>query len=263
MCRRPMMFFLLLIFSTPSSSTLFVEGGEGSDIVVKVPFAKNTDKKVVFDEPVALGVTSSFQKVIRTQNIGNTLYLTAINKTDRRFRLVAKGRESKKTYVLLVYVTDDQGDAEDIRIIPHGAKVSVQGGGGFSEEITPIHLTRFVSQNLYAPDYAIEPLLGARRTVISLPERIDFIHEGDGLEVSPLVAYEGGKWTLTALKVVNKSSINNYSLDRKGLMKFYPRLKAYGVVAQHKYLGVDKNDNHSVVYVITEGPLAENIKVGW
>ena len=253
--------FVLMMFVSVVNAETVVEANDGDEIRVVVPFVKNLDKKIIFEEPVAIGATGAFKNVIRTQSIGNTVYFTAKTTSDRRFRIVGKGQQSKKVYTLLVSVSERADDVDAIRVVSPGKAFGLTRSAGKSE-VTPIELVRFVSQTLFSPSYAIEPLSGVRMVGHSLPDDLDFLYEGASLDISPIRAYRAGKWTVTALKVTNKSQFEEHSLTPDGLMKIYPRVNAEGVVSQHKYLGISKDDNSSVIYIVTQGALAKNLKVG-
>lgn len=258
-------FIILLLFI---SSTVFSEEvvnvSEGQEIRISVPLINNVDKVVIFEEPISIGVSGAFKKVVRTRSIGNTVYFTAVKKSEQRFRIVGRGLKSKKTYTFLITVSESDNDIDAVRVITSTTGSSKNSKAFFSKShSSPVELVRFVSQSLFAPSYAIEPVNGVRMVPHSLPNDLDFLYVGASLDISPLVSYKSGKWIVTALNVVNKSKTLEHPLGPSSLLKFHPRVKAEGASAQHKYLGTKSNDNSSVIYLVTEGSLAKNIKVGF
>jgi hypothetical protein len=240
----------------------FVQFVEGQEIQVHVPFIPNVDKTLVFEEPVAVGVTQAFKEAIRVQVLGQNVYFTARQFTDRTFRISAKGQKTQKTYILTVKITKSQLDAEALRIV---SKVQSRASdaplfGVSTKDVTPVELVRFVSQSLFAPKYAIEPLNGVRAVPLSLPDSLDWLYEGNGLEIKPLIAFKAGRWTVTALSAVNKSTVRG--IDTLNMMSVYSRVNGYGAVSQHRSLGVSPEDNSTVIYIVTEGDLANALRVG-
>jgi integrating conjugative element protein (TIGR03749 family) len=250
----------LLVSKIPHAEE-FVRFVEGQEIQVRVPFIPNVDKTVYFEEPVAVGVTPSFKEAVRVQVIGQNVYFTARSPIERTFRISAKGQRTQKTYILTVKITKSQTDAEALRIVSsEPRRTSDVLIGGKTNEVTPVELLRFVSQSLFAPKYAIEPLKGVRAVPLSLPDNLDWLYEGNSLSIKPLIAFKAGRWTVTALSAVNKSEIRGVSV--LNMMNIYSRVEAYGAVAQHKSLGVTPDDNSTVIYVVTEGDLANFMRVG-
>ncbi len=232
---------------------------DGVEVQVRVPLMQNVEKKVFFEEPVAVGVTASFKEHFRLQVIGNNIYIQPLKPTERVFRLSAKGQKTQRSYVLSVVVTKDPKDAEQVTVVWSAPGNEPKPTIVKLPDVTPVQLVRFVSQNLYAPKYAIEPLKGARAIALSLPASMDFIYEGSELHIKPLLAFRAGKWTVTAFEAVNKSVHKPVQID---LMNIYSRVSAYAAVAQHNFVGTTESDNKTVFYVVTEGDFANFLNVG-
>ncbi len=232
---------------------------DGVEIKVRVPLIQNGEKKVFFEEPVAVGVTAVFKEHFRLQVIGNSIYIQPLKATDRVFRIAAKGQKTQRSYVLAVTVSKDQKDIEQVTVVWSEPGSEAKRSIAKLPDVTPVQLVRFVSQSLYAPRYAIEPLKGARAVALKLPASMDFIYEGSALQIKPLLAFKAGKWTVTAFEAVNKSVHQPIQID---LMNIYSRVSAYAALSQHSFVGTTESDNKTVIYVVTEGDFANFLNIG-
>jgi len=250
---------MLMVFSCLLHGEDFQSVNQSTEVKIRVPLIQNTDKKVLFEEPVAVGVTPSFKAHFRLQVVGNSMYIQPLKPSDRVFRVVAKGQKTQRSYVLAVTVSKDPKDVEQITVMWSEPGSEPKPALAKTPDVTPVQLVRFVSQNLYAPKYAIEPLKGARAVALNLPTSMDFIYEGAALQIKPLLAFRAGKWTVTAFDAVNKSIHEPVNID---LMNIYSRVNAYAAVSQHSFVGTTEFDNKTVIYVVTEGDFANFLNVG-
>ena len=156
-------------------------------------------------------------------------------------------------------VSKDQKDIEQVTVVWSEPGSEAKRSITKLPDVTPVQLVRFVSQSLYAPRYAIEPLKGARAVALKLPASMDFIYEGSALQIKPLLAFKAGKWTVTAFEAVNKSVHQPIQID---LMNIYSRVSAYAALSQHSFVGTTESDNKTVIYVVTEGDFANFLNVG-
>lgn len=258
---RFLFFSIVMMHFQPVAATEIQRVNEGIEIVVNVPVLAGSEKKVLFEEPVALGVTASFKDAFRIQSFGNSVYFQAKKATEKSFRIMAKGQHTQRTYILNIAVSA-KASPETINVLWESASDSElrqKQSKLQSSKITAVELVRFVSQSLFAPKFAIEPLPGARLVPLGLPENMDFIYEGSPLSIKPLLAYKAGQWTVTAFEAVNKSRTDVVEID---VMKIYSRVNAYGALAQHEYVGTSMDDNKTVIYVVTQGDFVHQLNVG-
>lgn len=251
---------LFWFFSLTTFADEYVFWEQGGDIAVMVPLVKGADKKIVFDEPVTLGVPSDFKRFYRPQIVESVVYLTPLLKTDKKHRVFAKGLTSNRTYILVVENSSSETAAETliINIKPSPRKRNVFSNSTYADDISEVNLVRYASQNLYAPKHAIENLKGVKLVGLALPSRMDWIYEGSILEIKPIVSYKSSLLTVTAFEIKNKNPSEPISID---VMKIFSRVEAVSAVVQHEVLGVRGSDNKSALYIVTEGTLASKLKV--
>lgn len=247
------------------SAVEFAKWSEGTDVRVAIYIDAADDKKVEFPEPVALGVTESFKSAYRFQNIGSQVYIRALSKKAMKpIRVLAKGQKTSNVYVLRVETTANEHDAEDVKILITNdvSSVSRSSAGGVRQRtpaVTPIMLVRYASQQFYAPRHAQEAISGVRISPLDDSEDFSFIYGRGGLQIRPLASFTYGTLTVTALKAKNVSQLQNHRIDKTS---FTRRIKGIGVVTQHDMLGVDEENNQTVVYIVTNGDLRANLILG-
>jgi integrating conjugative element protein (TIGR03749 family) len=126
-------------------------------------------------------------------------------------------------------------------------------GSGFARSLTPIVLTRFAAQQLYAPQRVLREPPGVRRIPMGTPEEVS-LYRGENVVAHPLASWQGGGLYVTALKMTNLGT-TRISLD--------PRmLKGHFVSAtfQHNTLGVAKSlSDTTCVYVVTDRPFMASL----
>jgi hypothetical protein len=251
---------LLIVFAVNAYAEKFILWEEGSDITVKVPFTKGTDKKIRFVEPVSFGVPTDFKRYYRTQIVGSMVYLTPLVSTDKKHRVFAKGIKTGRIFILVIENSTDLSDSEDlvVNIAKPAQRKSRRLGRYGSKQLSEVQLVRYASQKLYAPKYAMETIKGVKLEQLSLPDRMDWLYEGSGLDIKPIVAYSSGDLNVTAFEIKNKNPYQKISIN---LMNIFSRVDAVGASVQHETLGVTASDNSSALYIVTEGSLVNKLKV--
>ena len=265
---RGIVFIIASWFSADAFATKYVQWTEGSEVPVAVYLQIAEDKKIKFPEPVALGVTPAFKQFYRYQNLGTVIYLMPKSplKTPSAIRLMAKGQKTNNTYILVVRGSNNEMDSEPVDILVGSASGRKEIDGythqssllRTKQAVTPVALVRYASQQLYAPSHAIEHLNGVKTSPLDASENLDFLYPGNGLSVSPIAAFTAGNYTVTALKVRNKSSHLPVTIQ---LEKFATRINGVSVSSQHKSLGVSLENSETAVYVVTVGDLRTNLRV--
>jgi hypothetical protein len=249
--------FLFVILFSLSSTDLFaqrfIEYKKGQEIIIKVGYSSK-DLSIDFKEKFILGAPTDFKVYFRPQIIDSVLYLKVIKKTKKQFRVLIKSE--KKTFVLNVQQSKE-GDNEPV-VITRATKESVNNSFSKKKQFSDVELVRFISQKLYAPKFAQEPLMGLQMVPHNLPDDLDWLYLSGGVNLSPIVSFKAGDKYVTAIRVKNKSQLRVLNLDMEN---FFNRVGATSATPQHRRIGFKDEDNVTALYLITNGSLAENIKI--
>lgn len=259
--------FVVMVLSAPAYATKYVQWTEGNEVIIPVFKNLPEDKKIKFPEPVALGVTSAFKQHYRYQNIGTVVYLRPKNseKTPSAIRIMAKGQKTANTYIMVIKKSSNNLDAEPVEVLVAASSSGAARGVVKNpllvkrQEITPVELVRYASQQLYAPQYAIEQISGVKVAPLDSSESYDFIYPGNELQLRAVAAFTSGRYTVTALSAKNKSLFVPVTVD---VPRLSSRINAVASSNQHSTLGITQQDNQTAIYVVTIGPLRTNLKVG-
>jgi hypothetical protein len=256
-CNMSVLKFLLLIIFFLSSTDLFaqrfIEYEKGKEIIIKVGYSSK-DLSIDFREKFILGAPIDFKVYFRPQIIDSVLYLKVIKKTKKQFRVLIK---SEKTTFILNVQQSKEGDNEAV-IITKATKESVNNSFSKKRQLSDVELVRFISQKLYAPKFAQEPLMGLQIVPHNLPDDLDWLYQGGGVNLSPIVSFRAGDKYVTAIKVKNKSQLRAVNLNMDNL---FNRVGATSATPQHRRIGFKDEDNVTALYLVTNGSLVENIKI--
>jgi len=119
--------------------------------------------------------------------------------------------------------------------------------------LTPVALTRFAAQQLYAPERLLIDRPGIRRVPMGATDSVS-VYRHDQLIADPLGSWQGGGLYVTAVKLTN-SSRDRVFLD--------PRLlkgRFISATFQHNSLGpADSRSETTCVYLVTDRPFVASI----
>jgi integrating conjugative element protein (TIGR03749 family) len=227
---------------------------EWRNVPVSIVLTVGEERILAFPDHVQVGVPASLNAgLLRTQSTGGTvLWLArAPFETQRvQVRLLNKGQ------VLLFDVTavkaPNAHDSEPIQVrLPD--RSADAGAAQRAAALTPVALTRFAAQQLYAPRRLLDPMPGIRRVPMGATATVP-LYRDEEVVAEPLVSWQGGGLYVTAVKLTNRGT-SRVSLDPR-------RLDGHFVSAafQHNTLGSAGSISESTcVYLVTNKPFAASL----
>lgn len=214
-----------------------------------VPLVAGHERVVFLDEDVRVGLPSALAGKLRVQSTGATLYLLAseaIAPSRLQLQSVTTGQ------IILLDIAASPGDRalEPVRIIrsdPNQA-TDESPASAPSATPTPVALTRYAAQSLYAPLRTVEALPGVRRVPLKLTGELPTLLPTENVASTPIAAWRLGDYWVTAVKLRNRGT-NRVLLDPRRL-----QARLFAATFQHANLGsAGSAEDTSVAYLITRG----------
>lgn len=218
---------------------------------IQVELKVNAETQIQFPAPVKVGLPGTLRTELRTQSVGDVVYLkpaTAFEST----RLIVQTRDGAHTYLLDVSSSETAQSPRALRIIDRDAEPPADEPmreGAHAQPQDPVTLTRFAAQQLYAPRRFLQPAPGVVREPVS-EAAVDLVR-GGAVTARPLIAWRTGRLHVTAVKLVNADATAR-DLDPREL-----RGEWLTATFQHnRVLAAGDEADTTVVYLVSDRPFA-------
>jgi integrating conjugative element protein (TIGR03749 family) len=243
----------LVLFALQGAQVAPVEATEvveWRNVPISIVLTVGEERVLAFPDHVQVGVPASLNAgLLRTQSTGGTvLWLARGPFAAQRVQV----RLLNTGHVLLFDVTAVKAPSahgsEPIQVtFPEKAADPV------SPALTPVSLTRFAAQQLYAPRRLLSEIREIRRvpmgTTVAVP-----LYQDEDVVAEPLGSWQGGGLYVTAVKLTNRGK-SRVSLDPR-------RLAGHFVSAafQHNTLGSAGSISETTcVYLVTNRPFTASL----
>ena len=225
------------------------------NVPISIVLTVGEERVLAFPDHVQVGVPPALTPdLFQTQSTGGTvLWLARVPFDTQRLQV----RLLNSGHVMLFDVTAVEGasaaSSEPVQVtFPETAFDSTDRGPA-AGSVTPIELTRFAAQQLYAPERLVRDVPGIRRVPMGVPPSVSLYRAAE-LIANPLGSWQGGGLYVTAIRLQNLGT-TRVVLD--------PRLlKGHFVSAtfQHNTLGpVESRSDTTCAYLVTDRPFMASI----
>ena len=192
---------------------------------ITLPLVVGQERLVHFQGSVSLGVPQPLNTSLRSQSINGTLYLLA-TRAFSSTRVLVRSESGGPIYVLDLLAQPAGQDQPPLPQVSIMLDSSFARGGQAPDSIANqsalmtgtnpsatqsqttalgyVALTRYAAQQLYAPTRLIQQRSG----VVAMPlvqEPVDMMR-GGGVEALPMMSWKAGRYYVTAVKLINRSS---------------------------------------------------------
>jgi len=249
----------LLLFSpwvVPSQATELVEW---RSVPISILLTVDEERVLTFPDHVQVGIPPTLTPDhFRTQSTGGTVLWLARQPFEAQrlqVRLLGTG------HVMLFDVTALEGAGaavlEPVQVSLPETDVDSQArplnAGARATPLTPVMLTRFAAQQLYAPRRLLREIAGVRRVPMGSPEVVP-LYGSEPVVATPLGSWQGGGLYVTAVKLTNQGS-ERVVLDPRELTGQFVT-----ATFQHNSLGpVGSPSDTTCVYLVTHQPFVASI----
>ena len=242
---------LLLLQSLVHAETDTLERIEWKKAPIRLELAVGQEQRIEFPAAVKVGVPASVQSLLRTQSVNGTVYLLA-QAPFGSSRLMVRELDSGHIYLFDVTAVEEGGASHPIQITVAGDSgtandVATGANGSGLSQPDYIQLTRFASQQLYAPIRLVKDRPG----IIRAPVKRDFVDllHGGTIEATPLVAWRANGLYVTAVKLTNRTE-QPQTLDPRDLRGTW--LSA--TFQHHRLLPLGDEADTTAVYLVSARP---------
>ena len=239
---------------------------------LEIPLPVDEERIVTLERNVRIGLPSALAnpEVLRVQSAGGVLYLKAFEAFETQ-RVRVLDVESGDVLLLDLLAREGASSEEVLVVDSREASSDSTTSGSSGAEVTktsssskgasprdaqhsastpiPVRLTQYAAQSLYAPQRAIEPLRGATRVPMRLPESLSTLLPSLPVTATPLGAWRLDGWTVTAVKLENNDRQRAFELDPRWLQGDF-----YSATFMHPYLAPRGSlEDTTTVFLVTRG----------
>lgn len=265
----------LLAFVAASSVTLNALATEVvhyTNKPVTVQLRAGEERKIQFGDHVKVGVTrqQEAEQLFRVQSAQGAVLVRPEKPFDRE-RVVIKRISDGKVVLLDLVATDSQGSTEpleDMRIylqnensVEQEIEKNEKEVAGKRPAITPITLTRYAAQKLYAPTRLHKEIPGISEANLNnmLNKEVRAFKGINRVRtmVKPAVAYRAGDWYVVALLIRNTThepvTLNYLDIN----LPF-----THATYQHHQLSRMGTPGDRTILYLVNNSPLTETL-VPW
>ncbi|MGQ7245538.1 TIGR03749 family integrating conjugative element protein [Salinicola sp. V024] len=226
-----------------------------------------TERVIVLDRNVRVGLPREIADpdTLRVQSAGGAIYLKA-NKAFDTQRVRLQDVETNEVVLFDLTAKESGASDEDIQVIIPDEATGASSGEAVSDDRsdqeqgrsdqaprtgtpTPVVLTRFAAQSLYAPSRTIEPVQGLNRVAMQLPDSMPSLLPSLPVTATPIAAWKLDGWTVTAVKLSNRDPSRDFELDPRWLQG-----DLYSATFMHPTLGRRGSvEDTTTVFIVTNG----------
>ena len=227
---------------------------------LRLHLSTGQERLVDFPEPVMVGAPPGIETVLRTQIIDDTVYWQAMAPFEVA-RIQVRAIDSGRVYLFDISAHDEGPAYPDVTIVDAAnPEESAAGGPGQPSSSAAggwnyVTLTRFAAQQLYAPTRLTRQpgsLFRAPVNPVPIP-----LMRGGRIEATPLAAWRGGSYYVTAVRLNNLTG-GTVNLDPRDLRGGW-----LTATFQHAFLRSKGTvADNTAVYLVSSQPFDETLAGG-
>tara|TARA_R110002167_G_scaffold204404_11_gene408599 strand:+ start:13079 stop:13993 length:915 start_codon:yes stop_codon:yes gene_type:complete len=233
---------------------------------VTIQLHKGDERSIQFGDHVEVGITKGQQmkRLFRVQSAQGAVHFLPYEEFDRQRVQIKRLSDGRVILLDLVSETKSKkvGDLEDVQVLLESENtvptdesvVEDNNDGMMGKVITPVELTRYVSQRLYGPSRLHRDLMGVTESSVDVEGAIRVFKGANKLATvsRAVVAYAGGGHNIAGILIRNISD-KSLQLDYLDL-----NLPFSHATFQHHVLSpAGTPGDNTVLYLVTERSLKE------
>ncbi len=244
---------LLSMQSIVHADPEFTERIEWSKTPIRLDLEVGHERLVHLPGPVQVGVPAALQSLLRTQSVDGTVYFLANAPFDAT-RVMVRTLDGGPIYLFDVSASKEGGQTHPVQVFVKAARETEPGQTDLhadDPDMPPrygyVALTRFASQQLYAPARLVQERPGIVRVPVAGEPMV--LMRGGAVDATPLVAWRAGGLYVTAVKLINRTD-RPQTLDPRDLRGTW-----LAATFQHHRLSPAGGDaDTTAVYLISARP---------
>jgi len=237
------------------------------NVPVSIELRKGEERSIQFGDHVKIGITQGqkAKRLFRIQAAQGTVHILAYKKLQNKERIQFK-RISDGRVILIDFIsTDDSTEGpllENVEIVLESENVidvATRDSVNTAYDIpgvSPVEMTRFVSQKLYGPTRLLKDVPGIVEITVGIKGQVKIFKGKNKYKTvsEPIIAVQGGGYYLTGIHIKNTSD-EEVELDYREL-----NLPFSHATFQHHRLSPSSTPGDStVLYLVFDRPLKESL----
>ena len=235
---------------------------------IAVHIQHNQERIIHFPGDVRYWLPDSLKRKLSVVAANGVLYIRAMEPFPAT-RIRIQGLVDQTIYLLDVTVNDSESASDELVVMKPEAvtnRAKDQTAVRHTEDWR-VRLTRYAAQQLYAPERLLRGDSQIKRIPIDAQKPVPLIR-GQRIDAQPLAAWQGGGFTVTAIKLRNVTGQNlhlNFSDSNKpNTIDLAHSLRGgwLTAVTQHDFLGVAGKETYTTtLYLVSDRPFIESLGV--
>lgn len=235
---------------------------------ITVHIQRNHERIIHFPDEIRYWLPDKLQRKVTVLAANGVLYIRALQVFPRT-RIRVQGLTSHQLYLLDVSASDAASVSEELIVLTPESVVNKTKNVSQLEKGHDwrVRLTRYAAQQLYAPERLLGGDTGIKRIPVNAEDTIALIRGGT-IEVTPVASWQGGGFTVTAVRLQNKLSHSlslGYQPSDTGNtadLSHLIRGDWLTLALQHRRLGVaGASDDTTTLYLVSDRPFVESAGV--
>lgn len=235
---------------------------------IAVHIQRHQERIIHFPGDVRYWLPDSLKRKVSVVAANGVLYVRAMESFPTT-RIRVQGLLDQTIYLLDVTANDSESASDELVVMKPDAVTNRAKGQTtvLQTEDWRVRLTRYAAQQLYAPERLLRGDSQIKRIPIDAQQAVPLVR-GQRIEAQPIAAWQGGGFTVTAIKLRNKT------LQKQHLVFTYSNKPnaidlAYAVrgswltaVTQHDFLGAaGEQTDTTTLYLVSDRPFIESLGV--
>ena len=227
---------------------------------------RDQERIIHFPDDVRYWLPDSLKRKVSVVAANGVLYLRALEAFPAT-RIRVQGLVDQDIYLLDLSASDAVSISDELVIMkPEAVTNHAKDQKAIRQsDDWRVRLTRYAAQQLYSPERLLRGDSQIKRIPIDTTQVVPLIR-GQQIEALPIAAWQGGGFTVTAIKLTNKTGQalglvfdDNTKADAIDLA-YVLRGEWLTAVAQHNFLGAagDETDT-TTLYLVSDRPFAESL----
>tara|TARA_R110002124_G_scaffold5786_11_gene36345 strand:- start:27937 stop:28812 length:876 start_codon:yes stop_codon:yes gene_type:complete len=235
---------------------------------IAVHIQRNQERIIHFPDDVRYWLPDSLKRKVSVVAANGVLYIRATESFPVT-RIRVQGLIDQTIYLLDVTANDSESVGDELVVMKPEAVTNRAKDQTASRQTEDwrVRLTRYAAQQLYAPERLLRGDSQIKRIPIDTHHSVSLVR-GQRVKAKPIAAWQGGGFTLTAIKLRNITEQNLHLVFDDGNKRnaidltYALRGSWLTAVTQHDFLGAaGKETDTTTLYLVSDRPFIESLGV--
>ena len=235
---------------------------------IAVHIQRNQERIIHFPDDVRYWLPDSLKRKVSVVAANGVLYIRATESFPAT-RIRVQGLVDQTIYLLDVTANDSESVSNELVVMKPEAVANRAKDQTATRQTDDwrVRLTRYAAQQLYAPERLLRGDSQIKRIPIDTQKPVLLVR-GQRIKAQPIAAWQGGGFTITAIKLRNITEQNLHLVfadgNKRNAIDLAYALRGSWLTAmtQHDFLGAaGKETDTTTLYLVSDRPFIESLGV--